>query len=552
MLIADRYRLSEAPLSTGNFGSVFLAEDEKMARSVAVKVLHPQHATNLTARERFRREMAAACRVSHANVVTVYDHGEDPRLGLFYSMELVRGTSLKERLEGEPLPWEMVARIGIQLASALAAIHAAGIVHRDLKPQNIMLVERPGLDELVKVLDFGIASIKSTDEEKQEQQDQELTGARMVLGTPPYMSPEQTYMRADRERLEVEVDARSDLYALGIILYEMAAGRRPFNGDAHEIVIAHRHVPPMPLERMVGVVVPRAFADLVNQCLSKEPRERPQSAVELVAALKACVGLPVRRWMSEPDPHELGTESAMVALPVGVRASRSVPDGVGGGGGVGEPKAARIRRATWMIAVVALAVGGGAFFVQRMAAAPGEKRAEARPVELTSNAGPGVAAREGPEGAVGPEGVAGLGPGLVGEAPLESGAAAGVVAGKVPVPNVEAAVPSVGVMVASEPAGATVLIDGVPRGVTPVTIPVDAPQAGRIEVLLRKERHQDTKVMLAIGPELGGKVLVVSETLAKLHKPVALAPGVAKPDGPSPALTKNVPSGPSADPFKDL
>jgi serine/threonine-protein kinase len=421
------------------------------------------------------------------------------------------------------------------LASALAAIHAAGIVHRDLKPQNIMLVERPGLEELVKVLDFGIASIKSTDEEKQEVHDMELTGARMVLGTPPYMSPEQTYMRADRERLGVEVDARSDLYALGIILYEMAAGRRPFNGDAHEIVIAHRHVKPMPLERMVGVVVPRAFADLVNQCLAKEPRERPASAVELVAALKACVGLPVRRWLSEPDPCELGTESAMVALPAGMSASRSpVEDG-------GEPKAARVRRVTWMIAVVALAVGGGAFFVQRMAAAPGGRRAEARPVDIASNGGPGVAAAEG---------VATDETAAVGAAAVVAKPALERAAGPAAALPVEAAMPSVGVMVASDPAGASVLIDGVPRGGTPVTIPVDAPQAGRIEVLLRKERHQDTKVMLAIGPELGGKVLVVNQTLAKLHKPVTLGAGVVKPEAAPPALTTN--NGPGADPFKDL
>ena len=274
-----------------------------MPRRVAVKILHPQHAENPTVRARFKRELEAACRVQHENVVSVFDIGEDPNLGLYYVMELVRGTPLKDYLNGEPLPWPFVYRVGQQLGRALHAIHAANIVHRDLKPQNIMLVERSSLEELVKVLDFGIASLKTQDEDAG---DVELTGARMVLGTPPYMSPEQTYMRSDRERLGLTVDARSDLYSLGVILYEMAAGRRPFNGDAHDIVVAHRLTRAMPLDRMVGVSVPPEFATLVMRCLEKDPKDRPQSAREFTRDLKRCEEKPVRVWsgIAEKDVQD--------------------------------------------------------------------------------------------------------------------------------------------------------------------------------------------------------------------------------------------------------
>src|SRR5690606_28716070 len=145
MLLGGRYKLLSAPLSTGSFGSVFVADDQRMPRRVAVKILHPQHAENPTVRARFRRELEAACRVSHENVVAVFDIGEDPNLGLYDVMELVRGASLKDYLDGDPLPWAFVCRVASQLSRALHAIRAAGIGHRDLKPQNIMMVERSSL-----------------------------------------------------------------------------------------------------------------------------------------------------------------------------------------------------------------------------------------------------------------------------------------------------------------------------------------------------------------------------------------------------------------------
>lgn len=564
MHLGGRYKLLSTPLSTGSFGSVFMADDERMPRRVAVKVLHPQHAENPTVRARFRRELEAACRVSHENVVSVFDIGEDPRLGLYYVMELVRGTSLKDYLNGEPLPWIFVHRVATQIVRALHAIHSAGIVHRDLKPQNIMLFERSSLEELVKVLDFGIASLKNPDEDRR---DVELTGARMVLGTPPYMSPEQTYMRSDREKLGLEVDARSDLYSLGVILYEMVAGRRPFSGDSHDIVVAHRLTRPMPLDKMVGVAAPREFADLVMRCLSKDPRERPQSAKEVLQALRECELKPVRRW-DEPvaeldEVQDQPTQGEHVALPLEAAPLETKPRldlptrkrnkplwapiaalAVGGALAVTAfmatrpdptetaavlpavergPEPARVEPGTASVAVVAPVPGQGP---ARTGASADMPRVDA-PGNAPTRAGEEAAAvltRAGAPAVV-------PAPAQVLEAPSPTPKAAGpaselvkagaVVSGEpdVPEPTPEPlpieAPRKVGVMLTTQPPGALVLVDGEQRGLTPVTLSFPVEAAQQLEVVLRKDRFEDHAVVLPISPELSGQTLVVHHTLEK-------------------------------------
>lgn len=570
MLLGGRYKLLSTPLSTGSFGSVFVADDERMPRRVAVKILHPQHAESPTVRARFRRELEAACRVSHENVVAVFDIGEDPNLGLYYVMELVRGTALKDYLNGEPLPWTFVHRVATQLTRALHAIHAAGIVHRDLKPQNIMLVERSSLDELVKVLDFGIASLKSPEDDKR---DVELTGARMVLGTPPYMSPEQTYMRADRERLGVDIDARSDIYSLGVILYEMAAGRRPFSGDAHDIVVAHRLTKPMPLDRMVGVNVPREFADLVMRCLAKDPKERPQSAKDLLASLKDCELKPVRAWSEalaaaspSSDPHDQPTLGEVLALPVEALPSDTQPR-------LERPDGAAIEmgprltpaRSLWAWAPLAvLLVGAISALVAFVAADPsdaasntrvaavgepvGRERATA-PTEaaadmLPTDAGPTSAsaleaadasdqggAREpaatapapteaaATHGAPSPDAaaleratpVAALAPG-VGD---RADAADPHVPGAPPADAAAATAQTVALTVTTQPPGAEVVVDGKVEGITPVNLTFGTKDKRQLELVLKKERYEDRPIVLPVGPELDGRHLVVNETLVR-------------------------------------
>lgn len=526
MHLGGRYKLLSTPLSTGSFGSVFMADDERMPRRVAVKVLHPQHAENPTVRARFRRELEAACRVSHENVVSVFDIGEDPRLGLYYVMELVRGTSLKDYLNGEPLPWIFVHRVATQITRALHAIHAAGIVHRDLKPQNIMLVERSSLEELVKVLDFGIASLKNPDEDRR---DVELTGARMVLGTPPYMSPEQTYMRSDRERLGLDVDARSDVYSLGIILYEMVAGRRPFSGDSHDIVVAHRLTRPMPLDKMVGVAVPREFADMVMRCLSKDPRERPQSAKEILQALRESELKPVRRWNEGVVPDEaqdLPTMGEHVALPLEAAPVETKPRL--------EPPRRKRTRPLWA-PLIALGVGAVAAILAFTGNRP--KVEGAAPIEVVSAPTPAVVRERAPLVPV--ESVASRpapspAPVAKDPAPVAKGPAVEpppkvkppeVVAADPVVQATDAAppapkapievAPKVGVMLTTQPPGATVLVDGQELGLTPVTLSFGVEELHDLELVLRKDRFEDRAVVLPIGPELSGQTLVVHHALDK-------------------------------------
>ncbi len=528
MLLGGRYKLLSSPLSTGSFGSVFVAEDERMPRRVAVKVLHPQHAENPTVRARFRRELEAACRVSHENVVAVFDIGEDPNLGLYYVMELVKGTPLKDYLNGEPLPWAFVYRVATQLTRALHAIHAAGIVHRDLKPQNIMMVERSSLDELVKVLDFGIASLKTQEEEKR---DVELTGARMVLGTPPYMSPEQTYMRSDRERLGVDVDARSDIYSMGIILYEMAAGRRPFSGDAHEIVVAHRLTKPMPLERMVGVAVPREFADLVMRALSKDPRERPQSAKEFLAALKDCELKSVRHWgeiiaeQQASDPRDMPTLGEALALPIEALPADTQPRLV--------LETAR-SRSLWA-PIAALVVGAIAAVVAFAASRPTVSAEQG----IDGQLGAGIERESMPVGAsLAAVRVAEQGPGVGDVARPVRDASVTAASGNAPVPSppVEArtvtpvadvavapdlvevrplAVSKVAFMVTSQPSGAEVFVAGKIEGLTPVNLSFDTADKRQVELVLKKDRYEDLPVVLSLGPELGGQALNVNHVLTR-------------------------------------
>ncbi|PKN58845.1 MAG: hypothetical protein CVU56_03600 [Deltaproteobacteria bacterium HGW-Deltaproteobacteria-14] len=582
MFLGGRYRLLSAPLSTGSFGSVFVAEDQRMPRRVAVKILHPQHAENPTVRARFKRELEAACRVSHENVVSVFDIGEDPNLGLYYVMELVRGTPLKDYLTGEPLPWPFVYRVGYQLTRALHAIHGAGIVHRDLKPQNIMLVERSSLDELVKVLDFGIAALKAQDEETA---DVELTGARMVLGTPPYMSPEQTYMRSDRERLGLEVDPRSDIYSLGVILYEMAAGRRPFSGDAHDIVVAHRLTRPMPLDRMVGVSVPAEFADLVMQCLSKDPKDRPASAKDVVQALKDCEDRPIRRWTEAEDPidpRELGTQiMEMEPLPLHEDQPQHQTT---------EPRLAvpfiPPQRVLWapIGALAAVAIMTVLLLLQRselparpdqtavdrvaQVAPPGAAEAvAARPRDpadraLAPNTSAGATRDEAARQLAGATPAEALPvPGARGDAggAAENMAAAGAghdtagggadtaagLAGAAatdptgvtsPDDSATARVHMVNLMVTTTPSGATVMLGDTALGETPVNLKFETDQSRKLELVLALKKFQDQTVTLAIGPELAGKVIVVNEQLKPRRGNAATGPGTKKDE----------------DPFKDL
>jgi len=266
--LAGRYRV-ERQVGEGGMSVVYLAEDLRHNRRVALKVLKPDVANTLGP-ERFVREVAIASRLAHPHVVPLYDSGEADGL-LYYVMPFVEGESLRQRM-ARPLPREEAIRLLSEVADALAWAHRQGIVHRDIKPENVMLSAGHAV-----VTDFGIAKAISLAADV----DDEAT-AGVALGTPAYMSPEQV-------SADPGVDHRTDIYSFGILAYELLTGHTPFRGDTKAATAAaHLTKAPEPLPSTAGI--PPALADLVMRCLEKDPDHRPQHAVDLVHALERLRG----------------------------------------------------------------------------------------------------------------------------------------------------------------------------------------------------------------------------------------------------------------------
>jgi eukaryotic-like serine/threonine-protein kinase len=282
-VLGDRYRLVER-IASGGMGTVWRAEDTVLRRPVAVKVLNEGLSSDERFVERFRREAKAAGGLLHPNVAGVYDYGEEGGRP-FIVMELIDGETLAEALvrRGRLDPDE-VADVGAQVADALAAAHAAGIVHRDVKPANVMLTAGGH----VQVMDFGIAAAESGTG---------LTGTGMVMGTARYIAPEQA--------LGNPATPASDLYSLGVVLYELLTGAPPFDrGTPLATAMAHVKEDPVPLATARPDTPPR-LAALVEGCLAKDPGDRPGSAAELAAAL---------REERAPEPGA-GAAAAVAVLP---------------------------------------------------------------------------------------------------------------------------------------------------------------------------------------------------------------------------------------------
>jgi serine/threonine-protein kinase len=272
-------------------GIVYRAEDEKLRRPVALKVLPVAFAQDDERRRRFLREARSAAALTHANIGTVYEVGEDG-WRVFISMELVEGQSLRERIAGGRMPSGEAIRIARGIARGLGRAHAKGIVHRDLKPENVVL----DADGEPKILDFGLAKLREVhgtqDPSAIERLETEsvATEEGRALGTPAYMSPEQARGGF--------VDARSDVFSLGVLLHEMLAGRRPFEGaSSAEILAAILRDAPEPLARDAPDA-PKGLVALVERCLAKAPRDRWRDASDLLQALEALEARPRSRpWL---------------------------------------------------------------------------------------------------------------------------------------------------------------------------------------------------------------------------------------------------------------
>lgn len=244
-------------LGEGGMGDVYKARDTRLGRAVAIKTLRPEFSS------RFQREAKAISALNHPHVCTLYDVGPD-----YLVMELVEGETLAARLQKGPLPIELVLRYGAQIADAVSAAHAQGITHRDIKPANIMLTKTG-----VKVLDFGLAKVRGGERPEQESRDT-VTASQTVVGTPAYMAPEQLEGRV--------CDARTDIFAIGLVLYEMATAKRAFAGESKAALIAEI----MRCEPDLSGLGPPHFRHIVERCLAKDRENRWQSARDLALELE--------------------------------------------------------------------------------------------------------------------------------------------------------------------------------------------------------------------------------------------------------------------------
>lgn len=304
--LTGKYRI-DARLNEGGMGTVYRGTHVLMDKTVAIKVLRPSFAADEKIVARFSREARAASRISHPNALNVTDFGEDEKGNVFLVMEFLSGKTLKQVLrEQGPLALARVVDITRQIGDALNAAHEQGVVHRDLKSDNIMLLDTLAGDH-AKVLDFGIAKIN----ESEGGADPGLTAPNLVIGTPQYMSPEQCTQ-------DVEIDARSDIYSLGVILFEMLVGHVPFSGDSPTIVMMKHLQEPVPSVLEERSDVPPSVARVVSRAMAKVRDNRYQNVAELIEDLTIAAGMtihhmpPLTRSSDAIHKHDQADEVTVV------------------------------------------------------------------------------------------------------------------------------------------------------------------------------------------------------------------------------------------------
>src|ERR1700730_1456403 len=297
------YRIVEK-LGAGGMGGVCQAEDTKLGRLVALKFLPESRVTDASALERFQREARAASALNHPNICTIYDIAEYQGHP-FIAMEYLDGQTLREHILGRTLEADEISKLGIQIAEALSAAHSKGVVHRDVKPGNIVAT----VNGPVKVLDFGLAKLIGP--QGGNAPTKSLTETYAVAGTLPYMSPEQLRGR--------DVDARTDIYALGVVLYEMSTGRRPFTAEIPPQLIDDILNSPPPFPHDLNSKLPPKLEEIILKCLEKDPEERYQTAKEIAVDLRRMTSpLSVSQRLVTSRPKRFGRVARFLwaAIPI--------------------------------------------------------------------------------------------------------------------------------------------------------------------------------------------------------------------------------------------
>jgi serine/threonine-protein kinase len=270
-VVLDRY-VVEAVLGSGAMGTVYRGRHQKLPRSVAIKVLHDEFGREPIMLERFRREARIAARMAHANVIAVIDVGETADGRQVMVLELAQGENLSALIARGPMAGDRVIRIVRQLLRGLDHAHAAGLIHRDLKPDNVIVEMRDG-EELPRIVDFGIAILAASESFEGVR----LTDTGVVIGTPLYMAPEQAKCEP--------IDHRVDLFALGVMTYEMVSGRVPFDGNATEIALASISKDPPPIAKRSGVAVDPLLERFVRKLMARRLRDRFSTAFDALGVL---------------------------------------------------------------------------------------------------------------------------------------------------------------------------------------------------------------------------------------------------------------------------